>query len=83
MVDKSAIRWQCRRGKLELDIVLRRFLDQCLDRLDEEELLQLQRLLGHDDDQLLDWLLGKSAPPDGQLLALVERVRNAGLSRPG
>lgn len=83
MVDKSAIRWQCRRGKLELDIVLRRFLDQCLERLDEGELLQLQRLLGHDDDRLLDWLLGKSAPPDGQLLALVERVRDAGLSRPG
>ncbi|TSA23244.1 MAG: succinate dehydrogenase assembly factor 2 [Betaproteobacteria bacterium] len=71
--DHAALRWRCRRGMLELDIWLNRFLDrhEPLNALDCAGLLHL---LAAEDDQLYDWLLGRSAAPEAWA-DLVLRIR--------
>ena len=45
MGDLDRIRWQCRRGLLELDLVLAAFLERQLDRLDAQQLEIFKELL--------------------------------------
>jgi antitoxin CptB len=47
------IRWDCRRGMLELDIVLARFMEQNFKRLTLQEVEAFKRLLAYSDPDLL------------------------------
>ncbi|SOD41024.1 FAD assembly factor SdhE [Nitrosovibrio sp. Nv4] len=49
-------RWRCRRGLLELDIVLQRFMDEYYAKLDEAELGQFETLLDLPDNDLWDMI---------------------------
>jgi antitoxin CptB len=74
--DKRArLRWHCRRGMLELDVILRRFADRDLDRLGAVDLALFERLLEQSDPDLMDWLLKGEPVPDPELAGLVERIR--------
>jgi antitoxin CptB len=46
----NRLRWQCRRGLLELDLVLERFLEKHGDRLQGERLSSFQTLLTFADN---------------------------------
>ncbi|PCH56700.1 MAG: succinate dehydrogenase assembly factor 2 family protein [Legionellales bacterium] len=74
-IDKAALQWQCRRGMLELDVLLERYLQQ-FDALTELEQQQFAALLAHSDQDLFDWLLGKSEATDPILAATVAKIRN-------
>jgi len=54
-------RWRCRRGLLELDIVLQRFMDEYYAGLDEAELRQFETLLDLPDNDLWDMITLKEA----------------------
>lgn len=71
------LRWRCRRGARELDLVLDRFLAAAGAALDEDTRQGLERLLDRSDQDLLDWVAGRSAPPDPELAALMDRIRAA------
>ena len=58
------IRWHCRRGLLELDLILERFNQQYLGSLDAEQLERFKELLAFYDNDLLDLVKGRAAPPD-------------------
>ncbi|WP_281254011.1 succinate dehydrogenase assembly factor 2 [Solemya velesiana gill symbiont] len=68
------LRWQCRRGMLELDYALSDFLEQQYPNLAEEEQALFVRLLDFEDQLLLDWLMGNVVPSDDWLRDLVERI---------
>ncbi|MHB1586488.1 MAG: FAD assembly factor SdhE [Acidiferrobacteraceae bacterium] len=70
----ARLRWRCRRGLLELDLLLTRFVDG-LSPDDRETLLDLERLLTHPDMDLANWLRGESAPDDPRLRALIARLQ--------
>ena len=76
-VELNRLRWQCRRGMLELDLLLQHFVDCCAPDLDRAERHLLQALLEYPDQLLLTYLLGESAPADTRLAALVQRIREA------
>jgi len=63
--EKARLRWQCRRGLLELDFILERFLDQRYDQLSDVFKEQFNELLQHSDPDLQSWLLSSepSNPP--------------------
>lgn len=63
MGDIDRIRWQCRRGLLELDLVLNRFLDQDLAGLAPDQLELFKELLGEADTVLLAWVMGQEQAP--------------------
>ena len=69
------IRWRCRRGMLENDLILARFLDARGDSLNDEDVASLDRLLDLSDPALWELLGGKADVPDRALAALVARLR--------
>lgn len=73
--DRSRLVWRCRRGTLELDLLLSRFLDAGYDRLDARQRRAFERLLDCEDDLLQYWLLGTAEPDDAELKEIVDRIR--------
>lgn len=71
----ARVRWRCRRGMLELDLFLERFVTQEYSGLAAGEKAALTRLLETPDTQLLDYLQGRQQPADPELAALVSRIR--------
>jgi len=59
MAELDRIRWHCRRGLLELDIILERFNRQHLAGLAPGQLEEFKELLELDDNHLLDLILGR------------------------
>ena len=55
------VRWRCRRGLLELDIILQRFVDAYYAKLDETEIRQFETLLDLPDNDLWDMIALKEA----------------------
>ena len=53
------LRWRCRRGLLELDIVLRRFSEKHLAELSASELVAFDGLLDLPDNEFLDVVTGR------------------------
>jgi len=72
-----ALRWQCRRGMKELDLLLVRWLDAHFIAASASERHNFERLLQAEDDQLWSWLRGRGHSPDPELDALVQRIRGA------
>ena len=75
MGELDRIRWHCRRGLLELDIVLDRFLRQSLATLSQEELDAFKLLLQFSDNDLWDLVSGRTQPAAGPQARVVELLR--------
>lgn len=71
------LRWRCRRGLLENDLMLERFLDRHGAALGATEQALLQRLLAFDDTDLWDVLSGRAECGDADLQRLVDLIRAA------
>jgi len=74
MGDFDRIRWRCRRGLLELDLVLEAFLARGYGRLDAGERALFDELLEYPDGELLDLALGRREP-EARYRALVDLLR--------
>jgi len=68
------IRWRCRRGMLENDIVLTRFLDACGESLSDDDVESLDALLDLSDNALWDVIAGRVEPEPAHA-AFVARLR--------
>jgi antitoxin CptB len=73
----SRLRWRCRRGMLENDLILTRFLDARGATMDGDDVAALDRLLDLADGELWDVLAGRKEPQDAALRPLVEALRAA------
>jgi succinate dehydrogenase flavin-adding protein (antitoxin of CptAB toxin-antitoxin module) len=74
MRDLDRVKWRCRRGLLELDLVLKSFLERRYDQLGPEERRLFAELLEQPDNDLLDLALGR-AEPAPRYRAVVELLR--------
>ena len=72
----ARIRWRCRRGLLENDLILTRFLDAKGSTLTEEQVAMLDMLLALTDNELWDLIAGRSEP-EASLRPLVDELRVA------
>jgi len=68
------LRWNCRRGLLENDLVLERFLDRYAGTLDDEALVRLNELLRLGDNELWDLITGR-LEPQPRYADIVARLR--------
>lgn len=75
--DLDRIRWNCRRGLLELDLLLARFLERHLDTLEDGQMEVFKELLAYDDNDLLDMVMGRAEPVNTQLSGVLQMMRNA------
>jgi antitoxin CptB len=69
------IRWRCRRGMLENDLILNRFLDVSGNMLTEDDIASLDTLLDMPDNALWELIGGAAEPDDAALMPLVARLR--------
>ncbi|WP_312511154.1 succinate dehydrogenase assembly factor 2 [Massilia sp.] len=79
--NRARLRWRARRGLLENDLILTRFLDAHEEELTDEEVDALTRLLDLADNPLMDLLLGR-VEPEGDVdlphvRALLAKLRQA------
>ncbi|HEY0801412.1 MAG TPA: succinate dehydrogenase assembly factor 2 [Steroidobacteraceae bacterium] len=67
------MRWRCRRGMKELDILLTRYMDERYPAASAEERAAFQGLLESQDPVIYAYCLGQKRPPE-HLAALIERI---------
>ena len=72
----SRLRWQCRRGMLELDLILNAFMDRGFDALDNEQKNIFKQILDYPDQLLFDLLLDQMKSSDREVASLVTHIRN-------
>ncbi len=68
----SRLKWKCRRGLLELDLVLHDFVEN---HLKEKDLSELNSLLELEDNDLWDIVSGRSDRFDARHGGIVARLR--------
>jgi antitoxin CptB len=79
--NRARLRWRSRRGLLENDILLTRFLDANEETMTDEEVDAYTRLMDLTDNDLMDLLLARKEPTGEvdlpQVHALLQRLRQA------
>ena len=68
------LRWRCRRGMLELDLLLGRFLETGYAQLDTSQREGFAKLLAAPDVELAAWIAGTSEPPDKEMREILKIV---------
>jgi antitoxin CptB len=71
--DLGKLRWRCRRGMKELDVLLARYVDERFCGASSLEQEAFRRLLESPDTVLYDYCLGSERPPV-EFAALIERI---------
>jgi len=72
------LKWQCRRGLLELDVLFAEFIDDGhYDLLDDSLKQDFIRLLQHMDPDLQRWILYSQPPADPSLNKIIQIVLNS------
>ncbi len=78
---RARLRWRSRRGLLENELILTRFLDAHETELSDDEVDALTRLLELPDNDLMGLLLGRDEAEERlnlpHVMALLKRLREA------
>lgn len=72
MSEMARLRWRCRRGTREMDLLLESFLDEYYEDLPEDQQLVFARLLEESDVDILDWVMGKTRPAETAYHRVIE-----------
>ena len=73
------MRWASRRGLLELDLLLGPFMEQCFAELPPSLREQYRELMGGEDQQVLNWIMGRDEPVPDHLSDIVQAIRDNNL----
>ncbi len=73
---KPKLKWACRRGMLELDVLLEPFVDDAYDALSELDKVAFQKLLACEDPDLFAWFMGHKECEDKSLDKVVKIILN-------
>ncbi len=74
--ERRRLRWRCRRGAKELDLLLTRYLESDYPAASGSEQSAFADLLECQDPDLLDWLMGRTANYPPQCEAVIRRLRS-------
>ena len=77
MAVDSRLAWQCRRGMLELDLLLQGFLENGYAQLDASGRDAFERLLKTQDQILFEYFMENKSPRDRELIDVIEQIRHA------
>ena len=76
----SKLRWRCRRGLLENDLIIARYFEHHGATMTEADAQAMYTLMELTDNDLLDLLLRRTAPSGAlaapRITALLEKMRN-------
>ncbi len=74
--DFSRLYWQCRRGMLELDLLLQGFMERRYHLLTRPQQRAFEQLLATPDQLLLEYLMGRTVPIDMDVADIVRQIRH-------
>jgi antitoxin CptB len=75
-MNDSQLRWQCRRGMRELDLLLTGYLENDYPQTSEDQKQAFRELLALPDPDLIGYLLGGQIPADIVLANVVSQIRD-------
>ncbi|EGM69025.1 succinate dehydrogenase assembly factor 2 [Shewanella sp. HN-41] len=75
LMNIARVRWACRRGMLELDVLFQPFVEHVYQDLSDEDKAVFIRLLECEDPELFAWFMGHEICPDAELARMVVKVR--------
>ena len=73
-VNKAKLKWACRRGMLELDVLFIPFVNEAYDDLTDAQQLTFERLLTCQDPELFAWFMGHESCGDQELKEIVQII---------
>ena len=68
-------KWASRRGLLELDLLLSPFVANALSDLSPELRSAYRELLFQDDQDLMEWIMGRSELPDPRFDGIIAAIQ--------
>ena len=68
-------KWASRRGLLELDLLLAPFVTEAFLELNKLLRQDYRELLFQDDQDLLEWIMGRSAITEVRFVLVIEEIR--------
>ncbi len=71
------LRWLCRRGMKELDVLLGSFLESNLDSLKSGSWERFEAFLDQEDDLIWHWLQKIETPDTDEFQSLTDAIRDA------
>lgn len=71
----SKLRWQCRRGMRELDVLMLRYLEDSFESAPAAEQQGFVELLALEDPILFGFVVGREEPQDEKLQKLLQKIR--------
>lgn len=75
--DEARLSWQCRRGMLELDLMLDAFVTKRYASLSLKDKKAFHQLLRCQDQILFEYLMGQDVPTDKDVANVAQQVRDA------
>ncbi len=76
MSDNPRLRWLCRRGMKELDLVTTGYLENYYNDADESEQSSFRALLDMQDPDLFALLVGSKSSDDDNITGLIQKLRS-------
>lgn len=73
----GALRWRCRRGMRELDVLLERYLRELYPSAPAAEQQAFAAMLEAPDPQLFAYVVQREVPADPEWVHVIARLRNA------
>ena len=74
-MDTAKLKWRCRRGVKEFDVLFNQILDKEYSRLTEEQKGYFHLLLDEQDSIIMDWLFDRSQPEDEGMKWIIGRLQ--------
>ncbi|MGH1426645.1 MAG: succinate dehydrogenase assembly factor 2 [Arenicella sp.] len=74
-MDAAKLKWRCRRGIKEFDVLFNRFLENDYPLLTEEQQAWFHQILDEQDPVIMDWLFKRSEPQDEGLKWIIEKLQ--------
>ncbi|WP_394200474.1 succinate dehydrogenase assembly factor 2 [Shewanella waksmanii] len=71
----ARVKWACRRGMLELDVLFQPFVETRYEGLSDQQKATFVRLLECEDPELFAWFMGHETCPDAALADMIIQVR--------
>jgi len=75
--DRNRLRYRCRRGMKELDVLLQRYLEQHFDSASAPEQRIFAELLERRDPELYGYLVGRETPADPAVADVIRKISAA------
>ncbi|MFT7459654.1 MAG: antitoxin CptB [Planctomycetota bacterium] len=75
MSELSRLRWRCRRGIKEMDLILQYFLEHDYPTLSSEDKTVFDEILDETDLDILDWVLDRAEPDRTEYKTIIKLFR--------